>query len=515
MRGNVAERNAVIKDHRKVSLRFALAYPSPYSVGMSNLGIRLIYEMVNNNESALCERFFFEGYRTKPTSIESGLGMEKFDIIGFSLQHEMDYARMLDMLNSSGIPMRKEMRRGPSVIAGGPAPSSNPVPLEPFVDYFIVGDAEPVLMPFLDAFAGGEAREMAGSVAGIYRAGVPSSRSNVRNLDSAYHSLRQVHPVAGEGFSSTFLLEISRGCSRGCRFCMECFTYGPKRERSFGRISEILDEGLKLTETRSVTCISSAFFDHPSLKEVLSLMKERRLRFSLPSLRISDLDESIPALLAAGGQKSITIAPETPSPRLRKVINKQFEEGSLSVLLRMCREAGIRQLKMYFMLGIPGETEEDLDGLGPLISEALSAGFSPQSIHISVNPMVPKSNTPFQWVPMISAPQYSRMLASFKRICSRFGVRRVESMDYRWGNIQAFLSTGGAEASLALERLAEDIASGGSGDLGSWRRISRLLGRKVDSIYIPKPVDSTLPWEIIKGSVPKSILLHEYERALE
>jgi radical SAM superfamily enzyme YgiQ (UPF0313 family) len=518
IRGECQERNVVVKDHRRVRLRFALAYPSPYFVGMSNLAVRLLYELINNRDDALCERFFFTEYGGLPRSIESGMPLKNFDVVGFSLQHEMDYLRMLDMISRSGLPLnlKSAERTEPVIIAGGPSVTSNPLPLAPFVDFFVIGEVEPILDRLLDGLPGKRENieEALGSIPGVYRYGSTAERISVKDLNTAYHSVRQVHSTSDGDFSSSFLLEVSRGCSRGCRFCMECFLYSPKRERSLETINRIVEEGIPLTGMNKVTCISSALFDHSDLTGILAYLRDRGLRFSLPSVRISDVKEDLMELLASGGQRTLTLAPETPSERLRSIINKRFEDDQLYGTLSKAREAGIRSVKLYFMLGIPGETDSDVAELKNMLSRIMSVGFRPNSIHISVNLMIPKSNTPFQWAPVIGRKDFDRRLTAFRRICSDLGIRRVEAMDYRWGVIQAYLSTAGVEASEVLNSLVLDLERGGRADLGAWRRILGEYGREIEDLYVSKKVDDPLPWESIKGAIPKSILRHEFERAM-
>jgi radical SAM superfamily enzyme YgiQ (UPF0313 family) len=479
---------------------------------MSNLGMRLLYELINNREDALCERFFFTEYGQPPRSVESGMPMKDFDVVGFSLQHEMDYLRALDMISSSGIPLEAKSRSDPLIIAGGPSVTSNPMPLAPFIDLFVIGEVEPIFDALLDLISNGDI-ESASSLPGVFRLGSTTERLLVNDLDSAYHAIKQVHSVSSGDFASTFLLEVSRGCGRGCRFCMECYLYQPKRERSISVINRILDEGIPLTGLSKVTCISSALFDYSMLSELLCSLKERGLRFSLPSIRISAMKEGFMELLAAGGQKSITLAPETSSERLRQVINKRLNEDQLFSMLSDAKQSGINSLKLYFMIGIPGETESDIVQLAGMLSGVIATGFKPSSIHISVNPMIPKSNTPFQWASFVPEKDFKERLHQFERICRGLGIRRVESMDYRWGAIQAYLSTAGVEGAKPLVMLVEDLKRGGSGDLGAWRRVLKSLGKTFETLYTPKAIDSSLPWELIKGTISKSILKAEFERA--
>ncbi|MEM4706832.1 MAG: radical SAM protein, partial [Candidatus Methanomethylicaceae archaeon] len=276
----------------------------------------------------------------------------------------------------------------------------------------------------------------------------------------------------------------------------------------------ILETGLLLTNTNRVFCISSALLDHPQIKEILSYLVERKIVFSIPSLRIYDADEELMKLIASGGQRTLTIAPESPSERLREIINKNFPEDQLYNMIHNAKNVGIKSLKLYFMVGIPGEKDEDYENLDKIFSKIISLGFKPSSIHISINPLIPKANTPFQWLPLISKENYERKVDLFRKKALSFGIRRVECLDYRWSAIQAYLSTAGLEASKILMLLIDDITIRGPESLGSWRRVLKLFNKRPENIYIPKSIDQPLPWEEIKTSIPIKLLRSEFIKAI-
>lgn len=508
------EKNIVKKDPRNVKLKFALVYPNLYNVGMSNLAIRLLYELMNQREDILCERFFFSNYGNPPRSIESGKPLSSFDVIGISLQHEMDYIRSLDMLKSSGVPLESKNRSHPIVVAGGPSISANPIPMVPFIDFFVIGEVEPILNDFLNFLMEKDSKFNKPELPGIYQLGKPTEKISVEDLNSSPHALRQIISEEETGFLSSFLLEISRGCNRRCRFCLETFLFSPKRNRSLHTIKSIIEEGLLLTNTKRICCISSALLDHPEIKEILSYLIDRGISFSVPSLRVYDMDEELMELIVSGGQRTLTIAPESPSERLREVINKKFDNDQFYDMIYKAHKAGIKFLKLYFMIGIPGEKDEDLEEFDAMLSKIISLGFSPSSIHLSINPLIPKANTPFQWLPLISRKDYERRVNIIRRKASSLGIRRIESLDYRWCNIQAYLSTAGLEASKIIKALVDDVAIRGSEDLGSWRRVLKIFNKNPENLYEPKPLDLPLPWEEIKMPTPIEILKSEFIKAI-
>jgi radical SAM superfamily enzyme YgiQ (UPF0313 family) len=510
----IMEKNTIIKDHRKVKLKFALVYPNIYNIGMSNLAIRLLYEIINSREDIVCERFFFSGYRERPRSVESGLPLNYFDVIGVSFQHEMDYIRFLDMLSSSSIPIEADKRNLPIIIAGGPAVSSNPMPLTKFIDFFVIGEVEPIINMLLDSLVNRNLNNIYLSIPGLYKPGKSTERIYIKNLDLAPHAIRQVISNLNNTFTSSFLLEVSRGCKIGCRFCLEYFLYFPKRERSFKNIARIIEDGLLLTQTNKLVIISSAFLDHSQIKDILSFLIEKKINFSVPSIRVSKIDDELIKLIALGGQHTLTIAPESHCEHLRNIINKKFDNDLFFDIIRKAKEAGIKSLKLYFMLGIPGEKIEDFNDLDIFLSRIISLGFSPSSIHISINPLIPKANTPFQWLPLISKEDYRERLTIFYKKARTLGIKRIESLDYRWCAIQAYLSTAGQEASELLKLLLEDIKAGGNGDLGSWRRVLRHYKKRPENIYEPRSIEEPLPWEEIKGAFPISILKKDFTKVM-
>ena len=523
------EANVIVKDWRRADLRIALCYPNVYRVGMAGLPIRLLYALFNAREDVVCERFFLpgEGLDTpEPLSLESGRPLRDFDVVAFTFQYEWDYVNALRMLLMAGIELRREERAssgGPIVLAGGPCVMENPMPMADFVDVFAVGDAEALVGPVVEALkeavgrGRGALRDLA-DIRGLYipSVGRRAQRIWFSKLDEAFVPEAQVLPLVPEEsplsspFGRTFNLELTRGCGRGCRFCLIDHITRPRRDRSVEKALELVQEGLRLTPAEKVLIIGAGVSDHKGLCDVCEALASEDIKFSIPSVRPDKVSEELASLLARGGQRRLTIAPDGATPRIRDVLNKAMDDEVVVDAARAALSGGMRAVKLYFIVGIPGERPEDIRAIVELSKRIADLGFGPQGVHLSVNPLVPKPWTPFQWAGMADI-RYVRSCLRLVRSGLRGDVRFVLSgLDPRVARLQAILSLGGPELGKAIELAA--IYGGG---LGAWRRAFREAGLRPERYLTPRGQDEVFPWEeAIDIGIRRSFLFKEYEKAL-
>lgn len=530
MRARVPEANVVIKDWRRAELKVALCYPSYYRVGMAGLPVRLLYALFNSREDVVCERFFLPGEGLEdpvPLSLESRRPLSDFDVIAFTLQYEWDYVNAIWMLLSSGIRPDRVARardRGPLVVAGGPCAVENPLPLSKFIDVFAIGEAEALLDPLVDGLkdvlSSGQREAVAdlADIDGLYVPWAPerARRVWVRDLDSALAPVAQVVPLVGPGsplcppFGRTFNLELTRGCGRGCRFCLIDHITRPRRDRSINKAIEVLDEGLRLTPADKALLIGAGVSDHDGLLAICEHLASSKTAFSIPSIRPDRVSEDLASLLARGGQRRLTIAPDGPTPRLRSVINKPVDDEQVLDACRMALSVGLVAVKLYFIIGLPGETKDDIRAIARLAKQVADLGFGPRCVHLSINPLVPKPWTPFQWLGMAS-PSYVRSCLRLIRSELRGDPRiTLDGLDPRRARLQAILSLGGPELGPAIE-----LAAAYGGGLGAWRRAFREAGLDPSRYLAPKDLSELLPWEeAVEVGLNRAWLLREYERSL-
>jgi radical SAM family uncharacterized protein/radical SAM-linked protein len=541
------EIHSIRKDPAEVKLRFCLAFPDVYEVGMSHLGIQILYHILNGIKGVACERAFapwvdmekvLRDKRIPLSSLESSIPVHQFDIVGFSLQYELCFTNVLNMLDLSGIPLLSRDRddRFPLIIAGGPL-AFNPAPIADFIDALVIGDGEEVASEICDIAlqskeAGAKKEDLLKSLSqleGVYVPGLHTEGQKIRKRIVSDLNLARLPscPIVPymKVVHDRLNIEIARGCKRGCRFCEAGFIHRPYRERSPRVIHEILDASLKRTGYEELSLLSLSAGDYSSIGPLLSDLMDRyetkKVAVSFPSLRIESVVGHLAEEVKRVRKTGFTIAPEAGTERLRKVINKELDEGVLFQGLSDLFSKGWKNIKLYFMMGLPTEKEEDLRGIFDLTKKIASIGER-QKIHpnisISVSTFVPKPHTPFQWESQIPLEEMKEKLRLMKD-----GVKR-NHLRFKWQDphlslLEGIFSTGDRNLSGVL---VEAFRQGGRFDGWSdqfryplWKEAMEKAGLKMDVHTRKRKFENILPWSFIDTGTPAQFLWEEYQRGLE
>jgi len=487
------EQGTVVKDWGW-RLPIALVYPNRYYLGMSNLGLQVIYKQLNDRDDTVCERVFWEGGQRPPESIESARGLGDYSCVAFSFSYELDYLNLAPMLKAAGIPFNPAERTDdhPILMAGGPAVTANPAPLAPIFDVLAIGEAEAILpaaVPVLTAEGHrNEILRKLSSLPGFY---VPSQYTGqvIKRQYLADISHSPAHSVVltqDTELGKLFLLEVERGCSWGCRFCLVSRAFCPTRFRPLGTLLSQAKEGLRYRNR--IGLVGPVVTDHPEIEELLRGLQAIGAGFSLSSLRLKPLPTSLLKLIREGGANGIALAPEAGSERLRRLIGKGFNEDD--ILGAVERAAFFKQLKLYFMLGLPTETDEDATAIVKLALECKERARETR-LSINIAPFVPKASTPFERYGMASAP----ILASRLRLISE-GLRGsgidIKSESPEWGQVQAALSRGD-------NRIAEVLSIVETNSLAGWRRA--ITKTELDMAHYATDTwkeNTILPWAAVE-----------------
>ncbi len=563
------EMNAVCKPFSDADITFAFCFPDSYEVGMSHLGIKILYDIINRRPWALCERVFMpwpdmaDGMRRENLplfSIESRTPLRQFDIVGFTLQYEMCYTNILEMLDLADIPVfSKDRTDGPLIIAGGPC-AYNPEPLAPFIDAFQIGDGEELMVEFIECVRACKAEGLSrletlrrlAKLDGVY---VPAFYQETYNEDGTLASFTPTDPVAParvrrrvvldldkaaypesfvvpytEAVFDRITLEIMRGCTRGCRFCQAGMLYRPVRERSLETLLKQADSLERSTGYEEISLSSLSSGDYTHLTELVCALTERyadkKVSVSLPSMRLDSIVK--PSLEEAQKirKSGLTLAPEAGTQRLRDVINKGVTEDDLVRAVTDAFESGWSTVKLYFMIGLPTETDEDLEGIGHLAQDVIGAYFSvPKSIRArglrvtcSASSFVPKPFTPFQWFGQDTHDQIVEKQTKLREI-----LRKVKGVNFNYHESE--LSMLEACFSRGDRRMGQVLYA-------AWRNGCRMDGWSeflnyegwlkafddcgLDPAFYAnrgRGENELLPWDFIDAGVTRAFLWREWQRA--
>ena len=524
-----------------------LIFPNHYWVGMSNLGFQIIYQLLNSSPDVVCERAFLperellEEHRRTNTpllSLESQRPLSQFQILAFSLPYENDYLNLLQILHWGRVPLRSEERtpRDPLVVAGGAAPTLNPEPLSPFVDVFLLGEGEATVERFLEAFRrwGDDRRRLLEELAsseGIY---VPSLYEVRYKDDGTIGSFRPLSdnipsrvrrpwlkemdhlPLSSSlltpetEFGEMVLLELGRGCPYRCRFCAVRSLYRPFRNRPLTLIEEGIEEGLR--KARKIGLVGSALGNHPDFERICERVTREGGILSLSSLRANTVTERVAKALASGGQRTVSIAPETGSERLRQTVAKDLTDEEIMEATRILVKEGVVNLRLYFLVGLPRERWQDVEAIPPLLRRIRHVMISTLRkeggrITVSVNSFVPKAWTPFQWVPYAEVTETQRKMRALEReIRGIRGCKMIHDLP-KWGYLQVLLSMGDRRVGNLLLRAWEEG--------GNWGMAFRRSPLNPDFwVYREKKEREILPFDFIDHGIQKERLWEEYREAL-
>ncbi|MDY6878657.1 MAG: TIGR03960 family B12-binding radical SAM protein [Desulfatiglans sp.] len=558
------EINAIEKDPSSTEVSIALAFPDTYEVGMSHVGLKILYHVLNKHHWMSAERAFapwpdleqhIRTHKIALTTLESNRPLSSFDIVGFSLQHELCYTNVLNMLDLSGITLLSSERGDsqPLIIAGGPV-CFNPEPMAEVFDVMLIGDGEKALPEICETVRRAKRNQPVSkkdilhelrSIRGVY---IPSffhmhykdegpisrvepllkdyqfvEKAIIPDLDESPYPERQVVPFT-ELIHDRLAVEICRGCTRGCRFCQAGMIYRPVRERSPSVVLEKAEKALRLTGYDDLSLLSLSSGDYSCILELVKVLMDKQTHLktaiSLPSLRVESLDSSLMEQIKRVRKTGFTLAPEAGSDRLRRIINKGLTEDDILQTAQSVYDAGWNLIKLYFMIGLPFEHDNDLEGIVNLVKRIarLPAGKGKKpKLNVSISTFVPKAHTPFMWVSQISLEESLRRIQWIQKELRKSPVRvRWNDAESSW--LEGILSRGDRRLTPAIIEAwnlgAKFDSWGEHFKKGIWEEAFRRKGVD-DHFYLgrERPLDEVLPWDHIRSGIAKGFFIREWERA--
>ena len=565
------EWNQILKGWEKDKIKVVLGFPDLYEIGMSHLGMKIIYHLLNKEEDILCERTFspwfdmeelLENNNLPLYALESGREIRDFDIFGFTLQYEMSYTNILNMLHLSNIALRSEDRDkdAPLIIAGG-ATVFNAEPLAPFIDLFFVGEAEEIIVDLVKKYKNLKSKKLSkedilfqmNKIEGVY---VPSlykeeykndkylglkavnknvkdsvNRQIVNDLDNSFYPTDFIVPYM-DIVHNRAVLEISRGCTRGCRFCSAGMSYRPVRERKKETLLDLADKILKSTGYGEISLTSLSTIDHSQIEDLLNTLvnkyKDEKISLSLSSLRVDEFSVELAKEVQKIKKTGLTFAPEAGTQRLRDVINKGVDEENLYDAVKAAFHSGWHRIKLYFMIGLPTENKKDLQAIVDMAKKVLKIGRDIRKntnkrmknieVQVSVSTFIPKPFTPFQWVGMPSKDEIIKKQDFLRKKL------RSNGLKFSWNDpdlslLEGFIARGDRKVSDVIERAWEKGCKfdGWSEYFKSdlWYEAIEENNLKIENYSGGRDLSKIFPWEHFNLGLKKRFLKREYENALE
>ncbi|MDO9529739.1 MAG: TIGR03960 family B12-binding radical SAM protein [Syntrophales bacterium] len=537
------EVNSAKKNKSECRLSFALAFPDTYEVGMSHLGLQILYSILNSVPEISAERvyapwpdmeFQMRKNNIMLSSLESRAPLKNFDIVGFSLQYELSYTNVLNMLELGGIPIyaRDRKKETPLVIAGGPC-TFNPAPVTDFFDAFVIGEGEEVVIEISRAVIKGKKRrysreQLLESIAQIKGVYIPAIHTNgervkkriVPDINQWLVPLRPVVPLMNT-IHDRVTLEIARGCTRGCRFCQAGMVWRPVRERTPEVLGKMADEMLCSTGHNELSLLSLSSGDYSMIEyllpELMNRYYDKRVALALPSMRVETLTRELIDEIKRVRKTSFTLAPEAGTQRLRNVINKGNTAENLLTTTRNVFGAGWRSMKLYFMLGLPGERKEDLKGIADLAYQVLREGENRRQVTVSLSTFVPKPHTPFQWCRQISLEEILERQEFLKKAIRNRNIK-IKWHDGRMSLLEGVFSRGDEKLGTLLENAFRlGCRFDGWSDqfkFDLWEEAMRETGIRVEDYLRERHITERLPWDRIDCGISRDFLTKELQKSL-